>query len=292
MRVVITGASGFLGRNLIESLSGRENITVLALSSRPETVCGGKNVIACGKNAVFTGEQPLQKDDILIHCAFPRTASGAEFAQGLDYVARILEEADRSGIRGVINISSQSVYDSKRTSPAAETDPVCPEGGYAIGKYAQELLGRGICRHVPFTNVRLASLIGPGFDQRLTNKLVDFALASGKLTVKDNNQRFGFLDVADAVSGICSLLDVDPQKWEPVYNLGAAAEYTLKELAVIVKNTVEQEMHKTVEITVNSGEEASSSALDSQLLHQTTGYVPRISMEQSIRCILLRKCGK
>lgn len=290
MRVVITGASGFLGQNLVKRLSEREDISILALTSRPETLCAVKNVTACNKDAIFTDEQPLQQGDILIHCAFPRTAAGAEFASGLAYVARVLEEAERKRIRGVINISSQSVYDSKRTEAASETDAVCPEGGYAIGKYAQELMGQGICCHVPITSLRMASLIGPGFDQRLTNKMVDFALTSGKLTVKDNQQYFGFLDVADAVSGICALLDTAPQKWHAVYNLGASSVYTLPEIACMVKDAVEQQTGKTVDITVQEGTECSNSGLNCQLLHQAAGYAPQITMEESIQRILLHKC--
>lgn len=290
MRVVITGAGGFLGRSLTNRLIADPQITVLALTSHPEKmpVCG--NLIVCGIDDFFSGRQSFRPEDILIHCAFPRTASGPEFASGLRYVTAVLEKAEEAMIQGVINISSQSVYNAKRAEPARETDAVCPEGGYAIGKFAQELMASGICRHVPVTNVRLASLIGPGFDQRLTNKMVNYALTSGKLSVKRNSQRFGFLDVEDAVSGIWALLKKSPEKWHPVYNLGASREYSLLELANIVKTVVQSESGQEVEITVTEGDEISNSGLDSTLLNHAADYVPSVSMEQSIRMIYRQKC--
>ena len=67
--------------------------------------------------------------------------------------------------------------------PATEETSLNLETKYAVGKYATELLVNKICRNIPHTNLRMASLIGEGFEQRITNKLVAKAILGGDLDI-------------------------------------------------------------------------------------------------------------
>lgn len=295
MRIILTGAGGFLGRGLLERLRDAET-EVCALTSQAEDLAlrfqGSGNLSFLPGDALLTGALRISQGDILVNCAFPRLASGAPFAQGLRYLRDSLRAAANQGVGGVINISSQSVYSQVRECAATEETEAAPENMYAVGKYAAELMTESVCAgHCPCTHVRLASLIGPGFDQRVTNKLVEKARLEGRLVVQNSLQQFGFLDIEDAVSGILGLVALPPERWRPVYNLGAEGTYSLPEIARTVAAVCRAELGREIVVDVTEGDAVLNTALDCTLLQFDTGYRQRVSLEESIVRILRRQLG-
>ncbi len=292
MNIWITGAGGFLGSCLTERLLAGGTDCVTALTSRPDELRrkvpdnGCLRVLDADPAGLFSGGDVA--DAVLVNCAFPRSADGPGMASGLSYVSRVLEQAAEAGFGGVVNISSQSVYDGKRTEPADEHSPLCPDTPYAVGKYASELLTAAVCQE-RYTNIRLASLIGPGFDQRITNKLVDAALAKKELRVKRNRQVFGFLDVRDAAEGIIRLIRTDPAGWKPVYNLGNGAGYTLPEIAATVAEVLLEIRGMEIRVVEEENETASNSSVKAGLLERDTGFAAGMTLKDSIRTIALEK---
>ena len=66
---------------------------------------------------------------------------------------------------------------------ADEQTPAVLESKYAVGKYWSELFVNTLFQGIRHTNLRMASLIGAGFDQRITNKfaksnIVGYAVAN------------------------------------------------------------------------------------------------------------------
>lgn len=290
MRIIISGSSGFLGKHILERLAGSD-MEIYALTSQIGTLAGFcegfSNIKVSGRDALHNREIPVSADTVLINCAFPRNTRGENFAVGLDYISELLQDAVDQGIGAVINISSQSVYDPQRDYAADEESPVIPSSLYAVGKYASEMVTRAVCRDRSYTNIRLASLIGPGFDQRVVNKLVKFAISSGRISVKDNAQRFGFLDVEDAVSGILSILDLPAENWSNVYNLGGNQTYSLVEIARSIVSVFSDTYQKKVEVEIQKDDSAAklNTALDCSRLQKEAGYRQNITLEESIRRI-------
>ena len=290
--IAITGAGGFLGSALLKQLVTRQDVRIYAFTfdferERPDFI-KNEAVIPVDNSEVDSFD--FSRVDVVIHCAFPRNAASSIIADGLDFVAKVLKKAASAG--AVINISSQSVYDPNRTAPAKETDKCFLDSKYAVGKYASELLNNTLCAGIPHTNIRMASLIGPNFDQRVTNKLVNIALETGSLTVNDDAQYFGYLDIEDAARGILSLLDIPAQNWKTVYNLGSARTYTLKTIAETVADVISRECGKKIEIQLQAADAVLNSSLDADRLQADTGFAPSVSLEESIRRILAAKLQK
>ena len=286
-KIVITGASGFLGSHLVERLKEDQRYEVYALSSKLDELenrLGGENVVYVYKNDL---RAEMLKDSIVINCAYPRNSTGTVIADGLRYIQKVFEAAVESEAKAIINISSQSVYSQQRTEAATEETPVCLESTYAVGKYAVELMLESICKgsKTCYTSIRMASLIGPGFDQRIVNRLVKQALETGKLTVKRNQQKFGFFDVEDAVSGIVAMLGTVEKDWKSVYNLGGSVAYTLVKIADTVKDAVKSEAAKIVDIIVTDGDETGNSGLDARLFENDFDSVATYELIESVKAI-------
>lgn len=290
-RIVITGAGGFLGSNLVKTLSEKEifdeivGITLGAKEMRsriPEQ--DGLRIYEA--DAIKKEEVRLSSEDIVLNCAYPRSVKDTDVAGGLDYVESVFQAAAEARVQGIANVSSQSVYDPKRDHPAKETDVPVLCDGYAIGKYCMEILLRNICKDIPYTNIRLASLIGPGFDARVVNKLVKIALREHRIVVQDNQQNFGYLDVQDAVRGLCGLVSMDVKDWKPLYNLGAQRTTTLVEIARCIADVFEKEYGLAIKVETASGDGFLNTALDSGLLIKDIGECREMSLKDSVEMII------
>jgi nucleoside-diphosphate-sugar epimerase len=296
--IIITGASGFLGRNLIGSLlrdgnSGNGSLfpmRLIGFSSSSEKLRERFPVDLAefyDREKIDSEElRSIWRNAIVVNCAFPRNNSGTEMAEGLSYIKRVFEAAAGNGAAAVINISSQSVYAADRPESAGEDTPLCLETCYAVGKYAVELMLESICTNTEtaFTSVRMASLIGPDFDPRIVNRFVKQALQDGVVTVKRNRQRFGFFDIEDAVTALSAMLISDPSKWQKVYNLGGRGTYTLIEMAEAVEKACSAA--KKVVIKITEGDEYANSGLRADLFYRDFGFDPVVTLDQSVEKIV------
>lgn len=292
-KIVITGASGFLGSHLVERLKGDKRYEVYALSSCPDELrekIGGKNISYLHKDIFSSSTAPvILKDAVIINCAYPRNSIGTAIANGLRYIQGVFESAVENGAVAIINISSQSVYSQQRTEAATEETTVCLESPYAVGKYAVELMLESICkgRKTAYTNLRMASLIGPGFDQRIVNRFVKQAYSGEVLQVVINDQHFGFLDIEDAVGAIISLIDREDIHWKTIYSVGTGKGYSVKEIADSIKRVFEKLGLNFPGMDIKQDDKAGWTTVDYHQINMDTGFKPVCSLEKTIHKILI-----
>lgn len=294
-KVVITGASGFLGRNLIAYLDENDKYFIYALSSQSKVLQEKnryKNVMYYDKNAIFTDQDKLILENaILVNCAFPRNSTGTGMADGLKYIQGVFLKAKECKAKAVINISSQSVYSAKREAAATEETPVCLENTYAVGKYATELMLESLLQgtDIYFTNIRLASLIGPGFDQRIVNRFVKQALSGKDLVANIGTQRYGLLDIKDAVSGLTAMIQSDARDWKKVYNLGPKGGYTIEQIAQVVCQLSKFYCDRSIRYSVKQTDDNSNSMVDCRLFCRDFKWEPKLKIIESTEEILKKE---
>lgn len=281
-RIVISGASGFLGTNIIKQAL-QQNIDVLALTLPGELEGVVPTVII---HDFLENGCTFNSDDVFINCLFPTNADGYKMADGLEILYRTIIRAYQSNAGAIINISSQSIYASKRTAPAKENDALCIETPYAVGKYSSEAFVNYVFRDRPHTNIRLSSLIGVGYNQRIVNRMADQALKGSELKVMGGMQRYGFLDVRDAAAGLIRVAQSDPEKWKDTYNLGRKESYTLLEVTECICTVIRNKTGIMTSYNITEGEDNRNSSIDPSRFMADFSWSPEISFIETTSDII------
>lgn len=239
----------------------------------------------------FSQEYFFNPDTVFVNCLFPTNANGYQMADGLAKVNRCISLAKEAGATAIVNISSQSVYASKRNYPARETDLLCLESAYAVGKYSSELHCNYVCKDIQHTNIRLSSLIGVGYDTRISNRIMAQALKGETIKIVGGMQRYSLLDVRDAASGIVELARHLECEWQHSYNLGCNDGVSLIELTSLIADVMEQH-GIPLQYEVTDGLDERNSSIDCNSFMRDFDWRPRITLKQSLTEILEEKLAE
>lgn len=297
MRLLITGASGFVGRHMA-SYAAMRGATVFGVSRRSETDASMSMLTADLNDAAETARTlEMAAPDAIIHLA-ARTPANSPKPALRDWLTEtplatlnLLEVARSSCPRAVILVvSSSAVYGHVPVErlPITEDYPLQPATMYGVSKAIQELLalryvaefGMHIVRARPF------NLVGPGEPHAmLTSTLAAqvAAIALGKqppvVRMRHRATSRDFIDVRDAVAAYWALLE----HGEPggVYNvcsgivtpIGEIAERLLS-LAGVDARIEETGSHTPGDILAQAG--------SAERLRAATGWQPRYDLTRSL----------
>lgn len=288
--VLVTGAGGFLGGELINQLSLKTDYEICALTSNKGKVMDKFSQLegfSCFDLEDWkTGKLPWEKIGTLIHCAFARISSGKELTDSLRFTNQLFQEASEMKIHSIINVSSCSVYGHSQKPLWTEEKFVDPDSLYALAKYSSEILTNNIPRannnQIYSANLRLSSLIGNGLNQRVIAKFVDNAIRSQPIKIIGGNQVFSYMDVRDAAAGIIALLSVNPECWKPVYNLGSYQRLTIIEIANLVGEVANLYTRNPIKIEIEEKDIYLDVGMDSSLFYKDTRWYPQYDMKNTI----------
>jgi len=150
MRVLVTGANGFIGRGLVERLAGIPGLQVrAAVRSTATRLPAGVEVVATGDLDKVTDWRALVADvDVVVHAAARVHVMGDSGTEALhlyrsvnvDTTMTLARQALQSGARRFIFISSIKV-NGEVTSPGKPfrpEDPPNPADAYGLSKHEAE----------------------------------------------------------------------------------------------------------------------------------------------------------
>ena len=162
---------------------------------------------------------------------------------------RLVDWASRlPDLERFVYISSGSVYadGGPPDAPLPEDGYVAPDGFYAIGKYASELITRRFADEfgLPALSVRLSGVYGPmdrvtaSRDVRcVPNRIAHLALAGETIRVNDADGVGDWIHAGDVAEALRLLLTA-PAPAYPVYNIAYGQAVTIGDLIEIVAQHV------------------------------------------------------
>ncbi len=304
MRVLVTGAGGFVGAHLVTALRSRGHDVVPAdRSSLP----GDDDTLPLDVTDALgvRGAVELAQPDAIAHLAaqsfvpasladpdgtFDVNAAGT--LRLLDAVRAFAEQGGRPP--RVLVVSSGDVYGAQPPGafPLRETTAPLPRSPYAASKVAAEAVTLAYARSygVDAVVTRAFNHIGPGQDERFA--VVAFALqiarvAAGQartVLVGNLDASRDFLDVRDVCDAYALLLEGGGAAGE-IYNVAGGTATTLREILrrlieiarVPVEVREDPARLRPADVPVSVG--------DASKLREATGWTPHIPLAAALRAV-------
>lgn len=275
LKVVVTGASGFLGNYVLQRLAIRQDVEAIAVSRRE--IAGWCRVSDYSQSP--TG-------DVLIHLAEDNDRAR------VGKVGRIYEEKMLStleallakGYRRVVYASSSVLYDDSESRAHFPNDPIQSNDAYARIKRLSEL---AVLNSPAGVVVRLANIYGPGMSiSNVMSVILRQIYCEGSLKVMDTNPVRDFLWVEDAAEGIVELAlfqFMNDNKCR-LYNLGTGVGTSIGKLAEMALDITGQ-CARSVQAK-HLSERQSSLFLDFSDTTSACGWRPKTSLRQGLTHML------
>ena len=210
-RVLVTGATGFIGRAVVEALAAHGFVVRVAVRRTPQpSFPGGVEVMQHGDLAQAVDWHPLLEGvDQVVHLAGIAHAGRGIAPERYDQVNRVATAqmataAPAAGVRHFIFISSIRAQSGPVADHAlTERDPAAPTDAYGRSKLAAEDAVRSA--GVPFTILRPVVLYGPGVKGNIS-LLLRAAASPLPLPVKDFGNRRSLLGIDNFISALTFVL--------------------------------------------------------------------------------------
>lgn len=311
MKILVTGAAGFIGMHLSKRLLHRGDV-VIGLDNindyyPQELKYARLKELECEDNFKFV------KGDIANRKMLPELFVAEQFdavvnlaAQaGVRYsienpfayidanlvgFANILECCRHYPVKHLVYASSSSVYGGNTKTPFSEDDKVDnPVSLYAATKKANELMASCYSKlyDIPTTGLRFFTVYGPWGRPDMAPMLFAKAISNGKpIKVFNNgNMMRDFTYVDDIVEGIVRVIDNVPiagadNRKAAVYNIGCSNPVNLMDFISTIESAIGKSAEKIM-LPMQPGDVYQTYA-DTTKLEQVMGYKPTITLKDGI----------
>lgn len=197
MRILVTGTEGQLARALRERGAGLSGIDVICVGrphldlARPETI--GAAIRAMSPDVIVNAAA---------YTAVDKAEDEPELARTINAVAPgvLAVAASEIGAR-LIHLSTDYVYDGRKSEPYVESDPTGPSSVYGKTKLDGEV---AVCDHGRAHIILRTAWVYSPFGRNFVRTMLELAAVRPQLSVVDDQQGnpTSALDLADAVLAI------------------------------------------------------------------------------------------
>ncbi|MDD3220925.1 MAG: NAD(P)-dependent oxidoreductase [Lachnospiraceae bacterium] len=281
MKILITGATGFIGRRLVEILSETSHQIICLLRLQSDASCFENylniQIIRSDFKDMEKMKDIFHHIDVVIHLAGQMGGPGVTYEQfyevNCNLTVKLLDASAEAGVKHFIYCSTPGVLGfGKRL--AKETDSYAPRNGYEKTKVIAEKKVRRICREakMPYTIIRPDFVYGPGDTRRvrmyrLIRKRKFILTTSGKSFLHPT-----YID--DVVHGFLCCIE-NENAHNQTFNIAAETDVTSGEyLKTIAKHTGVKLIHINIGIVLSRLFAGIVDALSKILLHKE-GFVSR-----------------
>jgi dTDP-glucose 4,6-dehydratase len=298
MRIVVTGAAGFLGSHLTDKLLGKGHEVV----GIDNFITGSRvNLAHLEENDRFSLIEHDVSKSIQVEGAVDGVLHFASPASPIDYLELPIQTlkvgslgthnslglAMAKGARFLL-ASTSEVYGDPQEHPQPESywghvNPIGPRGVYDEAKRFAEAMTMAYHRYHRLDTriVRIFNTYGPRMrpsDGRVVSNFIVQALEGTLLTIYgDGSQSRSFCYVDDLIEGIVRLFESDEH--DPV-NIGNPNEFTVRELADIVIRVTESASEVVLEPLPT--DDPKQRQPDISRAKQLLGWEPKVPLEDGL----------
>lgn len=286
--VLVTGATGFVGSNLVHALvAGGSDVHVVA---RPASSTWRlEDVLA----RVHVHEAPLTDGDALgraFAAARPRVVLHLATPRGLvDAAARLVEDtvlgavhvlrlARRHAVERLVVTGSSLEY-GPSDAPLGESSPVEPVTIHGAAKAAATALHLQAARDcgTPVCVLRLFHVYGP-FESRhrLLPTAIRAALGGHPLPLTPGDGARDWIHVDDVIDALLRAVDGDARG--EIVNVGSGLEYTNDAIVSEVERATRRTVHVAKGAFAPRGDHAAHRRADRRKAQALLGWTPRIAL--------------
>jgi len=246
--IFIFGASGFIGVNLFKLIiKYRTDVFAISRSSKSIRLQGinNSNIIILDikdqykLNEIISFYKPKTIFNLIAYGSYPfQDNINKIYKVNFHYLKGLVECLSRYEICSFINAGTSSEYGLNSNAPK-EYDPLYPNSDYAISKlsFYYYLKYFAFKNNFPSIHLRLYSVYG---ELEENSRLIPTLLKQAnlkkfpRLVNKDISRDFIYIDdVCEAF--IMAAINIKPQMYGEVYNIGTGIKTTIEELAYLVK---------------------------------------------------------
>ena len=303
-RVLVTGASGFIGRALCARLAERGVPYVAAVRALgPQNVRRSADV-ALGDFAAADWHDVLGGVDAVVHLAARAHATGRDAEAPTPFIVanvhvtrRLVDAAARAGVRRIVLASTVKVYGEKTEDgrPFRAGDPAAPQDAYAHSKAEAEKVLRELAaeRGIEAVVLRLPLTYGPNVKGNFRALLA--SVANGRrLPLGGIANRRSLLYVGNAVAALEAAL-VKPGLSGDALPVADAETVSTPELVQKLARALGVEPHlfalptpllrgaaKMIGRTAQAVRLLDSLEVDAQRFRTLAGWKPAFSLDQGL----------
>ncbi|MCR4859133.1 MAG: NAD-dependent epimerase [Bacteroidales bacterium] len=304
MKILVTGAAGFIGFHLCRRLLGRgdEVVGIDNLNDYYPVVLKRARLAEIDSPSFRFREMDIadrealpalfasESFDAVVNLA---AQAGVRYSienpwayvdSNLVGFANILECCRHFPVRHLVYASSSSVYGGNEKTPFSEEDKVDnPVSLYAATKKANELMASCYCKlyGMKATGLRFFTVYGPWGRPDMSPMLFANAISSGKpikvFNHGDMMRDFTYID--DIIEGVVRVLDKAPVMHE-VYNIGCSNPVRLMDFISEIENALGRPAEKIM-LPMQPGDVYQTYA-DTSKLEREMGYKPGVTLHEGI----------
>ena len=313
MKILVTGAAGFIGSRVSAELSikGHEVIGVDSLNNyynvglklarvenllKPHEVAFERSDLLdeVSLNLIFQRYKP----DTCIHLAaqpgvrIPRSEARKYFEGNVQAFTNVLLCVDKYNLKNFMFASTSSVYGTGAKLPYIETETdLNPQSIYGATKLANEILAKSFLRGSGINHraIRLFTVYGPwGRPDMAYLKLINSSLTGKPFTLYGDGtlkRDFTFIeDTTHAISKLIEELDARRDGYGDIVNVGGGKPESMNELISVIQGITKKKalIHQIAPLAVDPLE----TCADHKYLASLIGDIPTTPLGEGIqKCI-------
>ncbi|GAA0083770.1 NAD-dependent 4,6-dehydratase LegB [Clostridium sp. CTA-7] len=305
MKVLVTGADGFIGSHLTEELirAGHEVRAFVYynsfnswgwIDSLPEDFKDKLEVVSGDIRDPYFVRKSMEGIDCVYHLAaliaipFSYTAPDAYVDTNIKGTLNVLNAARDLNTKRVLVTSTSEVYGTAQYVPIDEKHPFQGQSPYSASKIGADRIAESFYRsfNVPLTIVRPFNTYGPRQSARAVIPTIISQLIAGCTEIKLGSltPTRDFVFVKDTVRGFMEIAECDDAIGKEV-NIATMNEISIGDLAQAMINIINPEAKIVCddERLRPAKSEVERLLGDNRLLYSLTGFKPSTSIEEGLK---------